>query len=428
MLIKNLNSNFLLFSLILFISASWKIILPLNDEPLAIFLTWQENPTTTMVIDWHTRQKQDQKLYYKEKNAGNWNESISKTHPFPFSDRFIHRVFLNNLKPGTSYNIKFGESGKEYYFKTMPANTSEEPVIIALGGDTMYSGITDLMKQTNYQVLKYDPDFVVIGGDLAYANGSPDNIESWYAWFDAWKNSLITEDNRIVPIIVALGNHEVARIPGLPNSGYYFHYENYVANDSSRESIAPFFYKLFAFPGQPGYNILDFGNYLSLVILDSDHTNPVEGEQTRWLSEQLQSRRNMHHIVPVYHVPAYSSVRNFEDEIPKRIRKFWLPLFEEHGVKVAFENHDHTYKLTYPIKNNKIDEEGIVFIGDGSWGRIPRAVRNKDAWYIKSADSVRCFVIMSIQGRHQSLLMINAEDGEVMDSYPSIPQLEGFKK
>jgi acid phosphatase type 7 len=417
MSIKKLKVKFALFSLILFLSATWRIA---DNEPLAIFLTWTEDPTTTISIDWHTMQKQDQRLFFRKRNGGEWEDVTSHTFPFPFSNRFIHRVSLSNLIPNTAYDIKFGASENIYYFRTMPSNTAEEQVIIALGGDTMYSGQTDLMIKTNHQVLKYDPHFVVIGGDLAYADGLAEGVEKWYSWFDAWKTSLITDDNRIIPIIVGIGNHEVVK-------GYYYNHEDFVVNDENREKIAPYFYKLFAFPGHPGYNILDFGNYLSLIILDTDHTNPIDGEQTEWLEEQLEKRREVLHTVPVYHVAAYSSYRNFEGRIPKRIREHWLPLFEEHGVKVAFENHDHTYKLTYPIKNNQIDEDGIVFVGDGAWGRIPRPIRNKDAWYLKSADSLRSFVIMSIQGRNQSLLMIDG-DGNLIESYPSIPQLEGFRR
>jgi len=38
---------------------------------------------------------------------------------------------------------------------------------------------------------------------------------------------------------------------------------------------------------------------------------------------------------------------------------------------MAMENHVHSFKRTYPIKQGKINtEEGIVYIGDGSWAVI----------------------------------------------------------
>lgn len=43
------------------------------------------------------------------------------------------------------------------------------------------------MEKTNLQVLKYDPHFVLWGGDLAYVNGNPEAVKRWYDWFDACK-------------------------------------------------------------------------------------------------------------------------------------------------------------------------------------------------------------------------------------------------
>lgn len=383
-----------------------------KQDPLAIFLTWKEDPNTNISIDWHTTRRAYLKLYYRERGSSQWQEVPGELQAFPHSDRVIHRVALQNLRPGTAYEVKFSENAESYYFRTMPEETGQEEVRIAIGGDTMHN--KQFMEETNRQVLKYDPHFVVVGGDLAYANGQASEVARWYDWFDAWNSSLITDDRRLIPVIVGIGNHEVI-------GGYYDKHDDYKAMPENREKIAPYFYKLFAFPGHPGYNILDFGNYLSLVVLDTDHTNPIDGEQTEWLSEQLRDRKEMQHIIPVYHVPAYPSVRSFRNRTSQRIRRHWLPLFEEGGVKVAFENHDHAYKRTFPIRNNKVDESGIIFIGDGAWGTAPREIHEAEgSWYLQKAASVRNFTILSIKGDELKMLMID-KDGKQIDSYPSSP-------
>lgn len=383
-----------------------------EEDPLAIFLCWKEDPTTTISIDWHSRQKKYLKLYYKERGSSEWLQVPGKLQAFPHSDRVIHRASLNGLKPGTAYEVKFSENSTPYYFRTMPADTEQETVRIAIGGDTMHSKI--YMEETNRQVLEYDPHFVVIGGDLAYANGEAREVERWYDWFDAWNSSLITEDRRLIPIVVAIGNHEVV-------GGYYDKHKGYKPNQENREKIAPYFFRLFAFPGHPGYNILDFGKYLSLIVLDTDHTNPVDGEQAEWLARQLGDRQDVEHLIPVYHVPAYPSVRSLKSRTSRRIREHWLPVFEEWGVRMAFENHDHAYKRTYPIWNNEVNEEGIVFIGDGAWGTAPREVHNaEESWYLQKSVSVRHFILMTIQGGELKMLMVD-KDGQQIDSYPSTP-------
>lgn len=385
------------------------------EEPLGILLTWKEDPTSTISIDWHLTTEQQQVLHYKDRESTEWMKAESKTHAFPFSERIIHRVLLNGLKPGTSYSIKFREGSKEYYFNTMPADISDEAIRIAIGGDTMHE--QSFMEKTNRQVVKYNPHFAVIGGDLAYANGLESNLGRWYQWFDAVKNTLIAEDGRIIPLVIGIGNHEVV-------GGYYSKHEDYKQDDESRRKIAPYYYNLFSFPDQPGYGVLDFGKYLSFILLDSEHTNPIDGVQKEWLKNILDERREMAHIIPIYHVPAYPSARDFNGTNESRVREHWLPIMEEVGVKLAFKNHDHAYKRTFPIKNNKIDKDGIIYIGDGSWGTRPRETHKlEETWYLDEVQSIRAFTLVTLQGSLFNILTID-EDGNLIDSYPENPLLK----
>jgi tight adherence protein B len=112
-------------------------------------------------------------------------------------------------------------------------------------------------------------------------------VEFWIEWFDACLNTLIDDDGRVVPLLVAIGNHEVR--------GFWWWGRDRgrdvdTDSDAFREEIAPYFYNLFPFPGHPGYNVLDFGDYMSLLLLDTDHSGPIEGQQTSWLEEQLAAR------------------------------------------------------------------------------------------------------------------------------------------
>jgi len=38
---------------------------------------------------------------------------------------------------------------------------------------------------------------------------------------------------------------------------------------------------------------------------------------------------------------------------------------------VAMENHVHSFKKTFPLKNNSVSmDDGVIYIGDGSWAVI----------------------------------------------------------
>jgi acid phosphatase type 7 len=378
--------------------------LPEKDEPLNIFLTWTKDPTKSMTLDWHTFN--DQPIFYKHKMDKKWLEVEGEQIPFYASNRIIHRVTLENLLPNEIYEFTFGLNNKRYYFKTMPNSSENNPIKVAIGGDTMHN--SEMFRKMNELAKKTNPDFVVFGGDIAYADGLESNINRWYSWLDIVNSSLIQDDNRVIPIVVAIGNHEV-------KGHFYRSHPGYEANDKEREKIAPFFYNIFAFPGHPGYKVLDFGNYLSLFVLDSDHSNRVEGEQTIWLENQLKLRNEIFFKIPVYHVPAYPSVRDFNGTTSKNIRENWVPLFEKYNVKLAFENHDHTYKRTFKLKNNKIDDDGIQYIGDGAWGVNTREPEiSEDKWYINKATAKRHFILLKISGMNYDLKVFE-ENGVLID-------------
>ena len=379
-----------------------------QEDPLAFFLTWTSDPTSTMDVDWHMDEVNPTTLYFRRKGTEKWHSFESDVLHYPFSPRFVHRVGLQGLRSDTEYELRFDTSDSIYYFRTLPKNLNNKSLKIAIGGDSMHR--KEWFEKTNRVVTSYDPDFVIIGGDMAYENGSADNIQRIYDWFDAYKNTLVMEDNRIIPCIVAVGNHEVV-------GGYHKQHEGYEQTNEFRSRIAPYFYGLFAFPGQPGYNVLDFGKYLSLIILDTEHSNPIGGVQTEWLRATFESRKNVLHKIPIYHVPAFPSVRDYNGTTQTLVRETWTPIFEENGVRIAFENHDHAYKRTFPIKAQQIDETGIVYVGDGSWGVQERKVHSLDsAWYLKKVQSVKAFTLLTLEGSQFSFISVD-EDGNVIDSF-----------
>lgn len=399
-------------------------------DPKAIFLTLQNDPATTMTIDWHTApggESRESVLQYKIRGEKKWNEVNADTHNFPYSDYKIHRIELKNLEPDAAYDFRFGADSKAYYFKTMPLKLSRS-VRFAEGGDVY--GLNDFgrFEKMNKVVMESKPDFIVWGGDLAAGNGDPLRVGRWYDFFSIIKETLIYEDGQVIPIICAIGNHEIFSRQRLiwGRSPHNEHTEEeadaYMEKNNLSNGQATYFFDLFAFPGKPAYNVLDFGDYLSLLILDSNHTSPVRGEQTNWLKKVLTERKNHPHIFPVYHVPAYPSAGSYNGQTQIDIRENWIPLFEKFNVRTAFEHHKHGYKRTHPIKNEKIDEDGIVYIGDGGWASFnlqtngPESYNiNEYPWYIKKYVVMNTANIITLKATEQIIKTVNME-GEIIDS------------
>jgi acid phosphatase type 7 len=376
-------------------------------DPVGLLLTWQRDPTSTMTIDWHVLPEDSGRRQVRYWPDGQTERRIATAavKPFPFSTRLIHRVELTGLEPDTTYLFDFGEDSRLFRFRTMPREASK-PLHFLVGGDVRHT--MDMMVQTNKEAHRHNPAFIAWGGDLAYANGRPDLLYRWYEWFEAMKATLIAGDGRVIPVIVAIGNHEVRQ-------GYYSQHDGFEPTDVWRREIAPYFYELFAFPGQPGYAALDFGDYMSWIILDTAHTNPIEGRQVEWLTRALTERRHVTHVFPMYHVPAYPSVRGFMEVFPRQVRENIVPVLEAHGVRTAFENHDHTYKRTRPIRAGTVSNDGIVYLGDGAWGVATREPRTPEQeWYLAKSRGVRHFIVGTIE-KDRQIFRVFDENGRWFD-------------
>lgn len=394
-------------------------------------LTWQQDPLTTMTIDWYSSDASPEVgVRFRRAEGGasvnpgsaGWETGPAPaTQPFPHIENgWIHRVELTGLEPGTEYLFTIGGSGRVFRFRTMPRDLSR-PIRFATGGDVRHSA--EMMNRTNRVALQWDPDFIVWGGDLAYADGRPDRAYRWVEFLEIMRTSLVTPEGRVIPVLAGIGNHEV-------RGAYHHNIETYDGSPEWQREYAPYYYSLFAFPGHPGYGVLDFADYLSLVLLDTDHSGPIEGEQTAWLDRTLAARTRTPHVFPVYHVPAFPSVRNPAGSTHQRIREHWVPLFERHGVQIAFENHDHAYKRTFPIREGRVDATGVIYVGDGAWGVSTRPIgrsHTEPAWYLDRAHMDRHFIVVTLHGTGRHLLVVN-ENGEIIDEFPETPLPSGRRR
>lgn len=140
--------------------------------------------------------------------------------------------------------------------------------------------------------------------------------------------------------------------------------------------MAPYFLASWPFPRDPGYDVLDVGDYLSFIVLDTNHLNAVNGAQQDWLRQTLTTRQAVPHLFPIYHVPAYPGVRDMNDEVSKLIREAWSPIFERAGVQLVFEHHEHAFKVTHPMRRGEKCADGVVHLGGGAMGVELRAPRD----------------------------------------------------
>jgi len=237
------------------------------------------------------------------------------------------------------------------------------------------------------------PDFILLGGDIVYDDGDISNVGLWDTWLSHWEKAMVTSDGFVIPIISAIGNHEVS-------GGWH---------KSPKDSTL--YLKFFRQEGDQTFFVRKISPLGILMILDSGHVNTHES-QIPWIKQTLDKFKSAPFKMAAYHVPLFPSARLVSDPWVREGRKYWTSLFEDHGLDLAFEHHDHALKRTHPIKNNRIDQNGVLYIGDGCMGKSPRSVQSE--WYLAKSKSIEHFWLGKIT-KDEITLKATGLNGEIFD-------------
>lgn len=353
-------------------------------QPLHTYLTWQETDTsTTMTVIFHTKKASPSRVHYDTVSRNgdadayaNSAQGASHTIPDLPAERFVHVVNLTGLEPGTTYYFVAGsDSGgysEEQKFRTIPAG--DMPVRFVTGGDM---DVFNYAKELLGHAGKTSPHFGLIGGDIAYVNGRVQGYKKWDRWFDNWEENMVTPEGHMIPMVLAIGNHEV-------NGAY-----------NQPKTNAPFYYGYFAQDPEP-YFARTFGGNTVILTLDTGHTVAHDGVQKEWLDATLAKYQDKRWKFACYHIPLYPSHRAY-DGVPSRLgREHWGPLFDKYGLTAGFENHDHTHKRSKLLKDNEVHPDGVLYIGDGCFGVSPRDVDEERRWYNEAASSTPHFWLVDV--------------------------------
>jgi hypothetical protein len=380
-------------------------------NPDTLFLTWQRDPTTTMTIQWIGKAKDADGpvVRYADRGKGEWVTGPTAARaPFPVVESFfgnptgptdfsVFRAELAGLTPGTEYEFRIGTTSPVYRFRTMPARATRAFTFVS-GGDC---GVNAHAVANNRVAAAQDPMFALIAGDLGYDNGV--SGDTAVLFIRNYSKTMIDTQGRLIPLVTCVGNHEVRGSYGKTLKEATF--------------FTPLFGGLYR---DTSYTTLDFGDYLSLVLLDSGHAAKIGGDQSIWLDKTLADRVDRPHLIAVNHVPCYPSYRAPEGRggrfgTGEEQRKFWVPLFEKHNVDLVLEHHDHTFKRTHPLRGGLVDEKiGIVYLGDGSWGKLRVPKKPEDRPYLAEASTTYHLTLHRLEGG-QRFHMALGETGKVLD-------------
>jgi hypothetical protein len=193
-------------------------------------------------------------------------------------------------------------------------------------------------------------------------------------------------DGRLIPLVAAVGHHDRRQefVPGGP--------------EEQAPLFTGFFYQQ---PEGRSYFTRRLGSRIALFVLDSGHLAAQDGAQRAWLENELRASAEVPVRFALYHVALFPAHHPISGEVEEG-RRQWLPLFDAFGLTAAFEHHGHSHKRTHPLRAGSptADGTGIVFLGDGCWGKSRPNEPEAGRAYLAAASARRHFwkVTVSEQG------------------------------
>ena len=337
-----------------------------SEEPVSINLTkgpyLQSVTPDSIIVVWETNLPGDSVVEYGLTDAYGLEamNAYSTTH---------HAVTIEGLSPYTTYHYRVLTNGsplsEDSTFKTA-ADTAQGVFSFAVYGDdrtnhTAHQSVVD-------RALTLAPDFILNTGDLV-EDGRV--IEQWDTFFDIEQELL-----RIAPFFPSLGNHE-------RNSSNYF--------------------DLFHLPNNERYYSFDYGNaHITALQVDGYEDYGVGSAQYNWFVNDLVSTAQPWKFV-FFHYPPYSSGSHGDNS---SVQSALGPLFEQYGVQIVFNGHDHDYERSLV--------NGVNYIVAGGGGAPLRSVSGGP--YTVYAESTLHVVSISVD-QHTLTSVGVRPDGTTFDGF-----------
>ena len=385
-------------------------------------IVWRDDPTTRAVICWNQSSGKDPILYYGLKDGGSdpssYNHNLEPNRREEYLEMDTRIAYLEELKPDSTYYFLIKDSeglSPRYWFRTAP--DKPQPFTFITGGDTKSDDEARKRGQLGNQlVAKLRPLFVLFDGDFTSGNGLSGS--QWRDWLEDWTTHTTSKDGRIYPLVPVRGNHEadpeiLYRLFGLKNEKHYFAFN--IGDDLLRVYCLNSQIKITPMEGAPRAYVPDekpktkepekedprtpeeiARDEAKFKLIKEKHDREMdkrEDAQTEWIRNDLSENEAITFKIAAYHKPLRPHTQSKPDN--DYLYKPWAELFYKHRLTLAIEGDSHMHKITYPLRPTegagghvgyiRDDENGTIFVGEGSWGAVVRANDDDKPWTLHSA-------------------------------------------
>ncbi|WP_156837278.1 fibronectin type III domain-containing protein [Nesterenkonia alba] len=350
-----------------------------SETPDRVILTTTEDPATSQFITWRTAPEIANGVV--QLRSGDTVEEIEATTGEIFTahsyeegdyDSRSHSATLEGLSPNTTYEYRVGDGGENFsgWYSFTTASDSHDAFEFLWLGDVQ-NDITEHGGPNVRRAIEGSPNAELVlhaGDQINYA----DNDYEWAEWFGI-DEDFYAEMNHVI----TAGNHEYHAAflgpiwresytqPGNGPQPYddvdectYMYQEH--MSDLMKDTVFYTDYQGVRFivlnsnTVEGWREMLPANDVVEQYGCADSNLNAVEiwlDFQARWV-EDIVAEAPGEWTAALFHHPVYSMSSGRDNE---HIRASWATAFENAGVDLVLQGHDHTYGRGYSI-NHEIDQ------------------------------------------------------------------------
>jgi hypothetical protein len=295
-------------------------------------------------------------------SAGSNNDELLAATGFAKGEKrsyTVNKALIDNLKPNTAYSYKIKKKGAWSNIGAfITANDCREAFEFIYVTDTQANTdeMFDVSKRTVEAAYRHTPDarFMLVLGDFVESGGKQSAEWEWEQWFEKMQNVCLR-----LPLVPAQGNHDTSPF------GNWFHHFN---TDNSYNSQQPSGETTTAMGGTV-YSFV-YGDALFMVVNYEDYRKgePYFAALEQWMRQQVSDKSGVKWKIAAFHKNMFTGSNGHQSDADGRtVRERMAPLFQELGIDLALQGHDHIYEVI-GVLNVEKTENGITYT------HLPQAV------------------------------------------------------
>jgi hypothetical protein len=333
-----------------------------------------------------------------------------------------HKVLLKNLQPDTLYTYRVGREGhfRIGTFKTAKASTDKAPFKFLYIADTQAHNEDYFDASTRTVTTAYRnavnkeggaPLFLLCAGDHVESNLGdvldPANFTltstyyvknsewEWEQWFERMQDTWLK-----LPVVPVQGNHDTAY--GFNNMFHHFNTDksyNASAPEGAKTDMDGTVYSFVC--GDALFMVINFED-----ALQKDENGTVTPLAARdayfaglqaWMKQQISIHSDVKWRIVTYHKTIFTGSSSHQDDADSKIvREKMAPFFEEAGIDLALQGHDHIYEAI-----------GVISTQETTYSLVADAVTNQEIKEVVVDNSSGKHVTDSMTGKHGGTFNVN---------------------